>query len=74
MCFNLPLTSLGEHQKAPKQIAKPISKWLVAIPNIIGVVTAIPIKTAFEKLVLLKNSNNSLACFRIKVKMRFYIL
>ncbi|WP_262508020.1 hypothetical protein [Winogradskyella thalassocola] len=39
-----------------------------------GIVTATPIKTALEKLVLLKNSNNSLACFEMSVKMRLMIL
>lgn len=32
-----------------------------------------PIKTAFEKLVLLKNSSNSLAGFEMKVKIGLMI-
>ncbi len=38
-----------------------------------GIVTAIPIKTAFEKLVLLKNSINSLAGFEMEAKIGLMI-
>ncbi len=41
-------------------MARPISKLSVTIPKIIGTVIAIPISTAFEKLVLLKYSINSI--------------
>lgn len=60
LCFKLPLTSLGEHQNAPKLRASPISKLFEAMPQIIGAVTATPIKIALEKLVLFRNSQNSL--------------
>ncbi|WP_231743062.1 hypothetical protein [Winogradskyella endarachnes] len=73
MCLSLPLTSLGEHQIAPKQSARPISKWSVIMPIIIGVVTAKLTSMALEKLVLLKNSNNSLICFVANFKMRVKI-
>ncbi len=74
LCFKRPLTSLGEHQNAPKQSARPISNCCVTIPKTIGIVTATPIKTALEKLVLLKNSNNSLMCFEMSAKIEIVIL
>jgi len=46
---------------------------LLTIPKIIGTVIAIPIKTALEKLVLLRNSNNSFALFDIKFEMRIVV-
>ncbi|RLJ62618.1 hypothetical protein CLV86_2227 [Lacinutrix venerupis] len=65
LCFKLPLTSLGEHQKAPKHKAKPISKRLVIMPRIIGIITARLIKIALLKLVLLKKFKSSLELFKI---------
>ena len=50
----LPLTSLGELQKAPKQSARPISKCPHLMESKIGTVTAMAIKMALEKLVLFK--------------------
>src|SRR5690625_4732738 len=44
--FALPLTSLGEHQNAPKPIANPISTWSVSAPIEIGSATAIQTKSA----------------------------
>ncbi len=71
LCSKRPLISLGEHHNTPKQSANPISKLLVKIPKSMGVVVAKPTKTAFEKLVLLKNSCNSLACLDTKFMIGF---
>ncbi|MFL0351996.1 hypothetical protein [Xanthomarina sp. GH4-25] len=44
------------------------------MPKTTGTVMAIPINTAFEKLLLLRNSNNSLTLFVMKFEMEIAVL
>ena len=60
LCRKLPLTSLGELQKAPKAKAMAISISPNCKPIIIGKDNAIPIIIALEKSVLFKNCISSL--------------